>query len=58
MTLIDKLVQQFGQENATPLSTPINPGTKLRRVDLTTLPDIDSERIARLPYRQLVGGLL
>ena len=56
--LIDKLVQQFGQLDAAPLSTPMDPGTKLRHADLSTLSPDEREKITRLPYCCLVGGLL
>lgn len=36
----------------------MEPGTKLRRADLSTLTQIEREKIAWIPYRKLVGGLL
>lgn len=56
--LIDKLISQFGQKDATPLSLPMDPGLKLRRVDRNTLTNDERERLSKIPYRSLVGGLL
>lgn len=57
-TLIDRLTSQYGQQDASPLSVPMEPGLKLRRVDKTRLTTEEREKIARIPYRNLVGGLL
>lgn len=56
--LIDKIVQQFGQTDAAPLSVPMDPGLKLRRVDLKALSADEQATLAKLPYRSLVGCLL
>lgn len=57
-TLIDRMISQYGQQDASPLSVPMDPGLKLRRVDKTKLTTEELEKIARIPYRNLVGGLL
>ncbi|GLB33225.1 putative protein with domain of unknown function (DUF4219) [Lyophyllum shimeji] len=56
--LIDKIISQFGQKDATPLSLPMDPGQKLRRGDRSELSEADKEQLARTPYRSLVGALL
>ena len=58
MALIDKIVTQFGQKDAMPLSLPIDPGLKLRKVDRATLSKEEQSILQRTPYRQLVGCLL
>lgn len=35
--LIDRIIKQFGQKDATPLSLPMDPGLKLQRVDQASL---------------------
>jgi Reverse transcriptase (RNA-dependent DNA polymerase)/GAG-pre-integrase domain/gag-polypeptide of LTR copia-type len=57
-SLIDKIIQQFGQQDSHPTSTPMDPGLKLRRVDKSTLSKLDVERLAKIPYRSLVGCLI
>jgi hypothetical protein len=56
--LIDKIIQQFGQQNSHPVSTPMDAGLKLRPVDKSTLPQLEAERLTRTPYRSLVGCLI
>lgn len=56
--LIDRLIAQYGQLEASPLSVPMEPGLKLRRVDKLTLTQEELEKITCIPYRNLVGGLL
>jgi len=56
--LIDKIVVQFGQKNASPASVPMDPGLKLRRADYKKLSHEELEQITKLPYRSLVGCLL
>ncbi|GLB45783.1 hypothetical protein LshimejAT787_2900110 [Lyophyllum shimeji] len=56
--LIDKIITQFGQKDAAPVSLPMDPGLKLRRVDRASLPTEEQEILARTPYRSLVGCLL
>lgn len=57
-TFIDRVVQQFGQQESHPVSLPMDPGLKLRRPrrELQTQEEIDD--IKRIPYRSLVGCLL
>lgn len=56
--LIDKMVMQFGQNDASPLAVPMEPGLKLWQVDRSTLFQEELEKIGQIPYRQTVGGLL
>lgn len=55
---ITRVVQQFGQAEAHPLSLPMDPGLKLRRPKRDTQTQEEKEDIAKLPYRLLVGCLL
>jgi Reverse transcriptase (RNA-dependent DNA polymerase) len=56
--LIDKVVQQFGQQDSHPVSTPMDPGLKLHRPDKSLLSKQDAERLTKIPYRSLVGCLI
>jgi hypothetical protein len=56
--LIDKVVGQFGQSDAYPVSTPMDSGLKLRRPDRKSISADDQEHLAKLPYRSLVGCLI
>lgn len=56
--LIDKIVSQFGQKNASPAPVPMDPGLKLRRADYKKLTREELDQISKLPYRSLVGCLL
>ena len=56
--LIDKIISQFGQCDATPLSLPMQPGLKLQCIDRSTLSREELDRIQKLPYRSLIGCLL
>jgi hypothetical protein len=56
--LINRVVAQFGQKDANPTDTPMDPSLKLRRVDRSTLTSNDIEALNRTPYRSLVGCLL
>ncbi|KAG5729260.1 Copia protein [Termitomyces sp. T112] len=58
MVLIDKIICQFGQTNATPLLLPMDPNSRLRQIDRDTLPLEERHILERTPYRQLVGCLL
>ena len=57
--LIDRIVDQFGQTDSHPVSTPMVPGLIIRRPD-PTLPITGniSSWMARTPYRSLVGSLM
>lgn len=57
-TLIDRMILQYGQTDAFPLSVPMEPGLKLHCVDRSKLSSDELERIVQIPYRSLVGGLL
>ncbi|PPQ84311.1 hypothetical protein CVT24_012714 [Panaeolus cyanescens] len=53
--LIDRLTSQFGQTDALPASTPMDPGLKL------TVPakgSVDRTITSKLPYRSLIGAML
>lgn len=57
-TLIDKIVIQFGQHDAAPLSVPMDPNQKLQRIDRKTHTPEDIDKLSKLPYHPLVGSLL
>ena len=56
---IDRLVEQYNQNDAHPVDTPMVAGLQLRRPDknLPTPPEI-TEWVERTPYRSLVGSLM
>jgi hypothetical protein len=57
--LIDKIISVYGQKDANPASTPILHGAQLLTPDPREEPDADErERLAKLPYRSLVGSLM
>ena len=60
--LIDRVVQQFGQSEADPISTPMDPSVarSLTRPSSSDPPlsATDTSELARLPYRSLVGSLM
>jgi len=56
--LIDKIVTIFGQSDSHPISTPMDPGLKLRRPDRKTITPEEKTRLDKIPYRSLVGCLI
>jgi len=60
--LIDCIILQFGQTDADPISTPMDPSVakSLTRPSPSDPPlsDADSLELARIPYRSLVGSLM
>jgi hypothetical protein len=60
--LIDRVVQQFGQSDADPISTPMDPSVAKSLVrplpSDPPLSDADAHDLAHLPYRSLVGSLM
>jgi hypothetical protein len=60
--LIDRIILQFGQADADPISTPMDPSVakSLTRPSPSDPPlsDSDSHELARIPYRSLVGSLM
>jgi len=56
--LIDRVITQFGQQDAYPAKTPMDPGLKLRRPNQSELTTDDKTELAKFPYRSLVGCLL
>ncbi|CAA7267819.1 unnamed protein product [Cyclocybe aegerita] len=56
--LIDKVVSQFGQSDAHPISTPMDPGLKLCRPDPKDITPTERTQLNKLPYRSLVGCLI
>ena len=56
--LIDKVIRQFGQQDAFPANSPMDPGLKLRGPDRKTLSHQDHDQLNKLPYRSLVGCLI
>jgi hypothetical protein len=57
-TLIDKTIHQFGQTDASTVSTPMDHTLKLRRTDRSSLSKSELDALLKLPYRSLVGCLL
>jgi len=56
--LIDKIIAQFGQQNAAPSSLPMDPGLKLRCTNYKNMSKNEIDKIKKLPYRSLIGCLL
>lgn len=56
--LIDKIINQFGQSDATLLSVPMDLNQKLRRVNRKSHSLEDTDKLFKLPYHPLVGSLL
>ena len=56
--LIDRIVTQFGQGEAHPISTPMDPGLKLRRPAPNSITPLEREKLSKIPYRSLVGCLI
>ena len=54
-TLIHKIIHQFGQQDAYPANSPMDPGLKLRCPNISTE---DQECLSRLPYQSLIGCLI
>ena len=53
--LIDKIVAQFGQRNASPSSLLMDPRLKLRCANYKNMSKNELDEIKKLPYRSLVG---
>lgn len=51
---LNDILERFGMIDAKPVSTPIEPGTKLKRNDDKLI----IEKFKNLPYRELVGALM
>jgi hypothetical protein len=56
--LIDQIICQFGQADASPFTIPMTPGLKLRCSPHSSLSDTEWHALAKLPYHSLVGSLL
>jgi hypothetical protein len=56
--LIDKITTQFGQSDAHPISTPMDPGLKLRRPPPGSINPTEREKLTKIPYRSLVGCVI
>jgi len=60
--LIDRIIQQFGQTDADPISTPMDPSVakSLTRPSPSDplLSVTDSYDLSRIPYRSLIGSLM
>ena len=56
--LIDRVVEDFGQRDAHPVSTPMVAGLQLRRPDKTPPTPELVDWAKRTPYRSLVGSLM
>jgi hypothetical protein len=58
MALIDKIVEQFRQKDAYPVSAPLEPSSKLCCSDQWSLSSTARNTLLKLPYCSLVGCLL
>lgn len=47
------MLKRFGMENSRPVSTPLDPGLKLRKID-----ESETERTEIFPFRELIGCLM
>ena len=56
--LIDRVVDQFNQNDAHPVDTPMVAGSQLRRPDKSETDPTTEAWKARTPYRSLVGSLM
>jgi hypothetical protein len=56
--LIDKIIEQFGQRDAYPMSAPLEFGSKLWCANHDSIPPDERLQLNKLPYRSLVGCLL
>jgi hypothetical protein len=56
--LIDRVVDQFNQNDAHPVDTPMVAGSQLRRPDKSETDPTTEAWMARTPYRSLVGSLM
>ncbi|GMF23837.1 unnamed protein product [Phytophthora fragariaefolia] len=53
----ESIIKMFGQENAKPCLTPLEPGVDLTRADVPQTED-DKVKMKAKPYRSLVGSLM
>ena len=53
--LIDKITLLFGQADASPVPTPMNPRLRLQRVTHSSLSPDEQNTLTRIPYCSLVG---
>ena len=56
--LIDKIVTQFGQNEAYPTSTPMDPSQKLQWPAPNSITSLECEKLSKIPYRSLVRCLI
>lgn len=56
--LINCLISQYGQSDASPLAVPMEPGLKLCRINRLKLSQEEVKKLLQIPYCNLVGGLL
>jgi hypothetical protein len=56
--LINRIVEQFHQRDAYPVTTPMETKLNLHLPSPTTLSREDAARLATIPYRMLVGSLM
>jgi transposase InsO family protein len=56
--LIDRVVEEFNQRDAHPVSTPMVAGLQLRRPEKGTPTPEHTEWAKRTPYRSLIGSLM
>ena len=58
MVLIDKIIHQFGQQNAYPSNSPMDPGLKLQYPNKKDISTEDQECFSQLPCQSLVRCLI
>nr|GAT43053.1 polyprotein [Mycena chlorophos] len=56
-TYIDALIEKFGMTNTKPLSVPLDPNHQLS-IDQCPTSDIEKQDMKKVPYRELIGGLV
>jgi hypothetical protein len=56
--LIDRIINQFGLKDASPVSTPMETGLHLSRRTHAPSTDAQRELMSRTPYRSLIGSLM
>lgn len=56
--LINRVVSQFGLQDAIPVTVPMEPGLHLSRHDHSPRTDTERKLMSRTPYRSLIGSLM
>jgi hypothetical protein len=56
--LIDRIITQFGQSDAHPISTPMDSKLKLCQPEKDSISSVDRNCLDKLPYRLLISCLI